>query len=177
MYWDFTSDAAPWWYVAALAGSFTILGGLITWLGSFIAEQVKARRERRQRWDDQILERASSAVRIVLDLRRDVISAIPEFEAAAPAHFAYLSYTAKREFLQTLPSFTRALDKERELGQIVGGYQFIAPKEVRDAAGDFMGAVGNQLWYFDPSRNNWLKNRVNDANDRFRSVVRKHFGI
>ena len=51
-----TTATAPWWYVAALAGGFTILGGLITLAGGYLSDRRKAEREDTQRWDRDIRE-------------------------------------------------------------------------------------------------------------------------
>lgn len=77
---DLTTDAAPWWYVAVLAGAFTILGGLITWLTSLITEATKARRERRHRWDERMIDHVTRAVTYAADFDDDIKDANARFE-------------------------------------------------------------------------------------------------
>jgi hypothetical protein len=76
---DLTVDAVPWWYVAALAGGFTVLGVLITWLTSMISEAVKARRERRQRWDERVIDHATNAATYASDFDQDIKAANDRF--------------------------------------------------------------------------------------------------
>ena len=53
---DPTISTAPWWYVAALAGGFTILGGFITLIGSYFSDKRRFKLEDLRHWDDAIVE-------------------------------------------------------------------------------------------------------------------------
>jgi hypothetical protein len=59
---EVTTTTAPWWYVAALAGAFTILGGVITLTGGYFSDRRKLRREDDRRWDDNLRMAASEYV-------------------------------------------------------------------------------------------------------------------
>lgn len=76
---NLTVDAAPWWYVAALAGGFTILGGLITWLSALITEATKAKRERRYKWDERVIEHVTKAVTYAADFDDEIKAANARF--------------------------------------------------------------------------------------------------
>lgn len=56
---DVTTTSAPWWYVAALAGGFTILGGLITQAGGLLSDRRKAKHDLAQFERAEALRRES----------------------------------------------------------------------------------------------------------------------
>ncbi|WP_146085490.1 hypothetical protein [Rathayibacter sp. AY1C4] len=41
---DFNTSTAPWFYVAALAGAFTVIGALVSALGTWVNELIKSKR-------------------------------------------------------------------------------------------------------------------------------------
>lgn len=51
---DVTTAAAPWWYVAALAGGFTILGSVVTLFSTWRSDKRKFRRDAQHRWEGEI---------------------------------------------------------------------------------------------------------------------------
>jgi len=51
-----TTATAPWWYIAALAGVFTILGGLISFFSNYFVKDKELERADAARWDNQILD-------------------------------------------------------------------------------------------------------------------------
>lgn len=51
-----TTAAVPWWYVAALAGGFTILGAILAQAGSYLIAGRKNRLDDSRRFDADIVE-------------------------------------------------------------------------------------------------------------------------
>jgi hypothetical protein len=60
------AETAPWWGVPVVAGTFLLVGGLlggaISFFSTWKADQRRAKREDRQRWDREILDRAGRVV-------------------------------------------------------------------------------------------------------------------
>jgi phosphopantetheinyl transferase (holo-ACP synthase) len=55
--WEFlTSPEGPWWGEASIAGTFVIIGALLSLITSFIVDRSKAKRELARRFDNDIRE-------------------------------------------------------------------------------------------------------------------------
>jgi hypothetical protein len=149
-----TTATAPWWYVAVLAGGFTILGGLLSLTFTYFSDRRKLRREDQRRWDDKIVQLSarvqsicgylleqllnddSSLTRSSLDYRKqtDELRDIGrEFSLIAPKRISRTIFYV----LEASRAFVDAWVLHEELDGVT--------KAVLKAQNDFLGAVRTAL--------------------------------
>jgi hypothetical protein len=123
-----TTSTAPWWYVAALAGGFTILGGLISLLASFLSDKRRLNHDDAHRYDDDLRRYAASYITHMISARDQLklLRRLPESADADEA--ARLSIATAREDL---------VSEMRGARMVLDELTIVAPVEVRDAARQF----------------------------------------
>lgn len=64
-------DVAPWWGVPVIAGAFLIIGAVLGYVFNRLQDKERARRDRSQQWDQNLLAHASSAISLARQFIND----------------------------------------------------------------------------------------------------------
>lgn len=127
------SQAAPWWGVPVLAGGFLILGALLGFFFNRLHDDRRAKRERHERWDENLLNYASNVVTIVRQFIQDGM----EYDMVVGT-FAQASVRQMHTGEPVSPpsieeASMAALDESFEaLMRQIATLKLVAPRDVRD---------------------------------------------
>lgn len=187
-----TVSTAPWWYVAALAGLFTVLGSVIAVVNARLADRWKAKREDLRRWDTEIRLICSQ----ILTLDREIVTCYFDsgslYDSFLYEKGKYDDLLAARSSLTSsdetteqyavyMEKWKEVRDRNRELGhkasqvrQLVSQLQLIAPPKITAAASHFAETSADyRLGNSDDTNGPNYRERV----DAFLTVVRERFGV
>lgn len=158
---DLTGDAAPWWFVGALAGFFTVIGGMISIGGSWLNDLIKSRRDRKRSREAETLEAGAQVLA----------------DSGAIRHQALLSLnrTDKQWHAMLAGSAMSLVDRlELSTSRLV----LIAPKEVIEPTRELLGMTMLLVVpLFDVKERKGLIKQQILATQRLRNAIRKYRGL
>jgi hypothetical protein len=128
---EVTTSTAPWWYVAALAGGFTVLGGCIGLLSTFMSDGRKFAHEESRRYDDELRGFAAKFISHLVAARDQLkLLRLADEEAVRSGRVdgAGADRSGPQQELET---------SLRDARMVLDELSIIAPIEVRDAARQF----------------------------------------
>ncbi|WP_230671136.1 hypothetical protein [Rathayibacter sp. Leaf248] len=159
---DFTTSTAPWFFVAGLAGGFTLLGTLLTLIGSRINEKAKETRAIKSRERDDLLSASIKLLSAAGAIREIALKRLSRND------LEYLTVYTKH-MLPGLNSFKEAVET----------FRIEAPlKTVESRATKDLISITSQLMLplFTNEEIKVLLGKSTIATDSFRNQVRKDRG-
>lgn len=171
-------SSAPWWGVPVIAGGFLVLGTVLGYFFNRAQDLRAAKRERLQRWDENVLAHSSSVISLVKRLRSAAIDArtvedtltqisidqMKRGEAVPPP-------SPYRPHLDELTGSFDALLRECDLLELV------APPLIREATRSLMDCAREVVSQDFEEEGFSASIALRDSADGLASTVRQHFGI
>ncbi len=170
-------SSAPWWGTPLIAGIFLILGAVLAFVFNSIQDSRKARREKQQRWDQNVLAHASEVITLLKKFRSAASDArtseavftqlavdqMKRGEAIDPPPFDHPAMSA---LMSAYDDLTRECDLLR----------LVAPQRVRDAVEEVWVQAGGVL--LDTAEEDLDRAvALNSAESGLATSVRTYFGI
>ncbi|MGH8953694.1 MAG: hypothetical protein ACRDVF_01640 [Microbacterium sp.] len=173
-----TTDAAPWWGVPVIAGVFLLLGAVVGYFFNRLQDDRRAKREKLERWDQNLLNYTSTVMTMTRQLIEDsadhesVLSTLSELavhqmnvgEQVDPPPLSEASGQSFYESFDALMSETSSL-------------QLIAPEAVREAVGSLQQAAAGLYFATNPLARPENINLLHTSSAALEKAVRQHFDI
>ncbi len=158
---DFTTSTAPWFFVALLAGAFTILGGLISIGGSALVDFVKSKRERHRVLETEVLDASIEFMAAAGDVRKFAVDST-HTEAAEKG---------KARGVRSPPLLARLQDAHSR-------FLLASPRELIAPSDELLGQASLMLMpIFDDQGLRKLIRDLDQAVSDFRDAIRQYRGL
>ncbi|MFF2053706.1 hypothetical protein ACFVU2_19035 [Leifsonia sp. NPDC058194] len=167
-----TTTTAPWWYVAALAGAFALLGGLLSIAGTAYVDLRRFRRDRAQKWDNEVWATSVRLLNHVDEARAHLKSArilLASTTAVTPT-------VRSRELESARSSIGRAQSERNDARQEEMLLRFIATSDTSDDAKQLLDVLSQAFNDPSPLTDKEWWDRLHDKRRGFLNSVRLSLG-
>ncbi|WIE74487.1 hypothetical protein [Curtobacterium sp. MCSS17_007] len=172
------APTAPWWGVPVVAGCFLIVGAILGFLFNRLQDKHRAKREKLERWDQNVLDHTS---RVVLLAERFIAEAHEhELSTRTMAEAGIAQMHAGQPVAPPpvpVPTLARFMDTYEEIASELTSLRLIATSSIRDVAQTVKDEVWQLMMTTEMADIYARERTVRTSVGSLETAVRSHFGI
>lgn len=174
-----SDHGAPWWGVPVVAGGFLLLGGVVGYFFNRLQDDRRVRREKAERWDQDLLNYASNAMSIARQFIQDCLEHDTVVGAQAGVAVKQMKAGERIDMPFIDEPSGRAMSNSFDALMLVAtSLRLVAPLSVRTAVTNLQTAATHLLTANVHQRGIFDEvQRLQSTSTELEESVRKHFGI